>query len=114
MRSRTGWSTGSSFLRPIPKLTPDHTSSMTRPRSARDAEKRQAKLEAIDQQVAEGSLTIRTMTDKERKRFGIGDPERPFKRFFVPGSKPGTRRAEDAYQQLFRAVKKETGMAPSS
>ena len=83
-------------------------------RSARDAEKRQAKLEAIDQQVADGSLTIRTMTDKERKRFGIGDPERPFKRFFVPGAKPGTRRAEDAYQQLFRAVKKETGAAPSA
>jgi hypothetical protein len=83
-------------------------------RSARDAEKRQAKLDAIDQQVSDGSLTIRTMTDKERRRFGIGDPDRPYKRFFVPGAKPGTRRAEEAYQQLARAVKRATGLAPSS
>ena len=82
-------------------------------RSARDAEKRQAKLEAIDQQVAEGSLTIRTMTEKERRRFGIDDPERPFKRFFVPGAKPGTKRAEEAYQQLARQVRKTIGTAPT-
>ena len=81
-------------------------------RSARDAEKRQAKLQAIDQQVAEGSLTIRTMTEKERRRFGIDDPERPFKRFFVPGAKPGTKRAEEAYQQLARQVRKSIGTAP--
>jgi hypothetical protein len=83
-------------------------------RSARDAEKRKAKLDAIDQQVADGSLTIRTMTTKERKRFGIGDPDRPFKRFFVPGAKPGTRRAEELYQTLARAVKRTTGTAPST
>ena len=82
-------------------------------RSARDAEKRQAKLEAIDQQVADGSLTIRTMTEKERRRFGIDDPERPFKRFFVPGAKPGTKRAEEAYQQLARQVRKSIGTAPT-
>ena len=83
-------------------------------RSSRDAEKRQAKLEAIDQQVADGSLTIRTMTAKERARFGIGDPERPFKRFFVPGAKPGTRRAEEAYQKLAREVRKSTGANPTA
>ena len=82
-------------------------------RSARDAEKRQAKLEAIDQQVADGSLTIRTMTAKERARFGIDDPDRPFKRFFVPGAKPGTRRAEEAYQKLAREVRKSTGADPT-
>ena len=33
----------------------------------RAEEKRQQKLDAIDQQVKDGSLTIRKMTDKERK-----------------------------------------------
>jgi len=35
----------------------------------RQAEKRQAKLDEIDEQVKEGSLVIRKMTAAERKRF---------------------------------------------
>jgi len=35
----------------------------------REAEKRQEKLELIDQQVKEGTLVIRKMTAAERKRF---------------------------------------------
>jgi hypothetical protein len=35
----------------------------------RQAEKRQEKLELIEQQVKEGSLVIRKMTAAERKRF---------------------------------------------
>jgi hypothetical protein len=41
----------------------------------RAAEKRRAKLEEIERQVKEGSLTIRKLTAKERKRF----PPRPVK-----------------------------------
>ena len=81
-------------------------------RSAKDAAKRQAKLENIDKQVEDGSLTVRTMTDAERKKFGIGDPDRPFKRFFVPGARAGSRRAETEYQELSRAVRKATGKVP--
>jgi hypothetical protein len=36
----------------------------------RQAEKRQEKLDLIDQQVKEGSLVIRKMTAAERKKFG--------------------------------------------
>ena len=81
-------------------------------RSAKDAAKRQAKLESIDKQVEDGSLTVRTMTDAEKKKFGIGDPDRPFKRFFVPGARAGSRRAETEYQELSRAVRKATGKVP--
>jgi hypothetical protein len=35
----------------------------------RQAEKRQAKLDEIDEQVKEGTLVIRKMTAAERKRF---------------------------------------------
>jgi hypothetical protein len=35
----------------------------------REAEQRQAKLDRIDEQVKEGSLVIRKMTDEERARF---------------------------------------------
>jgi hypothetical protein len=35
----------------------------------REAEQRQAKLDRIDEQVKEGSLVIRKMTDEERERF---------------------------------------------
>ena len=83
-----------------------------RPRSAKDAAKRQAKLETIDKQVEDGSLTVRKMTAAERKRFGIGDPDKPFKRFFVPGARAGSRRAETEYQDLSRAVRKATGKVP--
>ena len=37
--------------------------------SDRAAEKRRVKLEEIERQLKEGSLTIRKMTAKERKRF---------------------------------------------
>ena len=83
-----------------------------RPRSAKDAAKRQAKLETIDKQVEDGSLTVRKMTAAERKKFGIGDPDKPFKRFFVPGARAGSRRAETEYQDLSRAVRKATGKVP--
>jgi hypothetical protein len=85
-----------------------------RPRSAKDAAKRQEKLDTIDQQVEDGSLTVRKMTDAERKKFGIGDPDRPFKRFFVPGARAGSRRAETEYQELSRAVRKATGKVPAA
>jgi hypothetical protein len=39
----------------------------TRPVSQKQQEKRQAKLDEIDEQVKEGSLVIRKMTAKERK-----------------------------------------------
>jgi hypothetical protein len=83
-------------------------------RSARDAEKRQAKLDDIDKQVADGSLTVRTLTDAEKARFGIGDPDRPYRRFFFPGAKPGSRRGEQLYQELSRAVRKTTGTLPKA
>ena len=83
-----------------------------RPRSAKDAAKRQAKLDNIDKQVEDGSLTVRKMSAAERKKFGIGDPDRPFKRFFVPGARAGSRRAETEYQELSRAVRKATGKMP--
>jgi hypothetical protein len=81
-------------------------------RSARDAEKRKAKLDEIDRQVADGSLTIRTLSTEERARFGVGDPDRPYKRFFIPGAKPGSRRGEQLYQELSRAVRKSTEQLP--
>jgi hypothetical protein len=83
-------------------------------RSARDAEKRQAKLDDIDRQVADGSLTVRTLTDEEKARFGVGDPDRPYRRFFFPGAKPGSRRGEQLYQELSRAVRKTTGTLPKA
>ena len=83
-----------------------------RHRSAKDAAKRQEKLDNIDKQVEDGSLTVRKMSTAERKKFGIGDPDRPFKRFFVPGARAGSRRAETEYQELSRAVRKATGKVP--
>src|SRR3954470_23800474 len=83
-------------------------------RSARDAEKRQAKLDDIDRQVADGSLTVRTLTDEEKAKFGIGDPDKPYRRFFFPGAKPGSRRGEQLYQELSRSVRKTTGTLPKS
>jgi hypothetical protein len=83
-------------------------------RSARDAEKRQAKLDDIDRQVADGSLTVRELTDAEKARFGIGDPDRPYRRFFFPGAKPGSRRGEQLYQELSRSVRKTTGTLPKA
>jgi hypothetical protein len=43
----------------------------------REAEQRQAKLDRIQEQVTDGSLVIRKMTDAERKRFGTNRDERP-------------------------------------
>jgi hypothetical protein len=76
----------------------------------RNEEKRKAKMQDIEGQVADGSLTIRKMTAAERDRFGIGDPDRPHRRFFFPGSKPGTRRGDDLYGAAARAVHKQTGV----
>jgi hypothetical protein len=79
----------------------------------RRAEQRRVKLVEIDDRVADGSLTIRSMTGAERDRFGIGDPDRPFRRFFFPGSRPGTRRGEDGYQRAVRALRAETSGLPT-
>jgi hypothetical protein len=43
----------------------------------REAEQRQAKLERIQEQVDEGSLVIRKMTDEERARFESKRSSRP-------------------------------------
>ena len=80
----------------------------------RQEEKRRVRLEDIDDRVADGSLTIRKMTAAERRRFGVGDPDRPFKRFFVPRVRPGTRRAEQEYQRAASAVRAATDVAPSA
>jgi hypothetical protein len=79
----------------------------------RAAEKRRVKLLDIDDRVADGSLKIREMTAAERSRFGIGDPDRPFRRFFFPGARPGTRRGEDEYQRAARAVRAAVGDRPA-
>jgi hypothetical protein len=46
----------------------------------REDEKRKIKLEAVEQQVAEGSLTIRQMTPEERQRFPKPATPRPVRR----------------------------------
>jgi hypothetical protein len=74
----------------------------------RQEQKRRAALDSIQDRVADGSLTIRPMTAAERDRFGVGDPDRPVRRFFVPGARPGTRRAEDEYNRAARAVRERT------
>ena len=80
----------------------------------RQEEKRRVRLVELRERVADGTLTIRPMTKAERRRFGIGDPARPFKRFFFPGVRPGTRRAEQEYQRTARAVKTATSVPPSA
>ena len=42
----------------------------TKTQREREAEQRKAKLDRIQEQVDEGSLVIRKMTDAERERFG--------------------------------------------
>jgi hypothetical protein len=79
----------------------------------RQAAKRQDKLEDIDKRVAEGSLTVRSMTLAERKRFGIADPDRPHRRFFFPGMRPGTRRGDEAYRAAISALREETDGRPT-
>src|SRR2546423_12527771 len=83
-------------------------------RSDRDAQKRRAKLDDIEQQVAEGTLTRRQMTAAERERFGIGDTDRPFRRFFFPGARAGSRRGEEEYQRAARALRAAIGSRPSA
>jgi hypothetical protein len=46
----------------------------------RAEEKRRQKLEAVEQQVQEGSLTIRQMTPEERAKYPKPERERPVKR----------------------------------
>jgi hypothetical protein len=43
----------------------------------REAEQRQQKLDRIQEQVDDGSLTIRTMTDAEREKFESKRRDRP-------------------------------------
>ena len=46
----------------------------------RQEEKRQLKLEQIDEQVKEGKLVIRKMTKEERKKFPPREPAKPRRR----------------------------------
>jgi hypothetical protein len=43
----------------------------------RAEEQRKQKIEALEQQVKDGSLTIRKMTDEERERFPRREPPPP-------------------------------------
>ena len=52
---------------------------MTTQRERAD-EKRRQKLEAVEQQVKDGSLTIRKMTPEERKKYPKPDRPRPQRR----------------------------------
>jgi hypothetical protein len=52
---------------------------MSTPRERADKQ-REAKLEAVQQQVEEGSLTIRQMTPEERKKYPKPDTPRPQRR----------------------------------
>jgi hypothetical protein len=47
------------------------------PQRDRAEKQRKLKLEALEQQVADGSLTIRQMTAEERKKFPKPDKPRP-------------------------------------
>jgi hypothetical protein len=53
----------------------------------REAEQRQAKLDRIQEQVSEGSLVIRKMTDAERRAFSSARDDRP-----APQATPAQRR----------------------
>ncbi len=57
----------------------------------RAAEKREAKLEAVREQVASGSLVIRQMTDDERRQYPPAPP-RPAARFKRPTRSYGQHR----------------------
>jgi hypothetical protein len=50
------------------------------PQRARAEKQRQVKLEAVAQQIAEGTLTIRQMTPEERKKYPKPDKPRPQRR----------------------------------
>ena len=52
---------------------------MSTPRERADKQ-REAKLEAVQQQVEEGSLTIRQMTPEERKKYPKPENPRPQRR----------------------------------
>ena len=80
----------------------------------RKAEKRRERLIDIEDRVAAGTLTIRPMTEAERRRFGLDDASRAFRRFFFPGMRPGTRRGEEGYQRAARAMRTETGIRATS
>ena len=80
----------------------------------RSAEKRRRRLIDIEDRVAAGTLTIRPMTEAERRRFGLDDADRSFRRFLFPGTPPGTRRSEEAYQRAARAMHAETGVRATS
>jgi hypothetical protein len=58
----------------------------------REAEQREAKLERMQEQLDDGSLTIRQMTDEERARF----EKKRLERANEPGAKRRTRRTRSA------------------
>jgi hypothetical protein len=53
---------------------------MAKTQRERADEKRQEKLEAVQEQVDSGSLTIRQMTPEERKKYPKPDNPRPTRR----------------------------------
>ena len=57
------------------------------PQAARALAAREARLEAIDEQVKDGSLVVRQMTAAERKRFEAAAAKRPPK----PKQRPRSR-----------------------
>jgi len=59
----------------------------------REAEQRQLKLERMQEQVDEGSLVIRKMTDEERARFESARRDRPQNTNAKRRGRPSRRRA---------------------
>lgn len=64
----------------------------TKTQREREAEQRKQKLDRIQEQVDEGSLVIRQMTDEERARFSRERPE--------PAQAPSRRRSPRARRPL--------------
>ncbi len=74
----------------------------------RAAEKREAKLEAVREQVASGSLVIRQMTDAERRQYPPAPP-RPASRFKRANRSYGQHRETDQ-----RSGEPEAGNEPAA
>jgi hypothetical protein len=77
---------------------------MARTQRQRDDDARREKLERIDEQLREGSLTIRTMTEAERERWAQQRAKREAER-----SPADTRRAEAAERRRRRRAARSAG-----
>jgi hypothetical protein len=73
-----------------------------RTQAERAAESRTVKLADVQRQIKDGSLKVRRMTAKERKRFPPPVSQRltPVTQFFVAGLEPDGELAEAAYLHL--------------